>query len=91
MNKLRRLFKAMSELKSCAPRETRRTRDATGARQFFRAKVGFSVENAYEIPAYSPREVYYTRRMQRVFCARFSADSTFVLSGSEETNIRYDI
>lgn len=34
------------------------------------------------------REVYYTRRMQRVFCACFSADSTFVLSGSEETNIR---
>lgn len=53
--------------------------------------LGFSVKNSYEIPAYSLREVYYTRRMQRVFCACFSADSTFVLSGSEETNIRYDI
>ena len=28
--------------------------------------------------------------MQRVFCVRFSADSTYVLSGSDETNIRYD-
>ena len=53
--------------------------------------MGFSVKNTHEIPAYSLREVYYTRRMQRVFCACFSADSTFVLSGSEETNIRYDI
>ena len=35
-----------------------------------------------------PREVYHTRRMQRVFCVRFSADSTYVLSGSDETNIR---
>lgn len=34
------------------------------------------------------REVYHTRRMQHVFCVRFSADSTFVLSGSDETNIR---
>ena len=34
------------------------------------------------------REVYHTRRMQRVFCVRFSADSTYVLSGSDETNIR---
>ncbi len=34
------------------------------------------------------REVYHTRRMQRVFCVKFSADSKFVLSGSDETNIR---
>ncbi|EDO42857.1 predicted protein [Nematostella vectensis] len=34
------------------------------------------------------REVYHTRRMQRVFCVRFSADSQYVLSGSDETNIR---
>ena len=53
--------------------------------------MGFSAKNTYEIPAYLLREVYYTRRMQRVFCACFSADSTFVFSGSEETNIRYDI
>jgi WD repeat and SOF domain-containing protein 1 len=34
------------------------------------------------------REVYHTKRMQRVFCVNFSADSKFVLSGSDDTNIR---
>jgi len=34
------------------------------------------------------REVYHTSRMQRVFCATFSGDAMFVLSGSDETNIR---
>ena len=34
------------------------------------------------------REVYHARRMQRVFCVRFSQDATFVLSGSDDTNIR---
>ncbi|XP_065058278.1 DDB1- and CUL4-associated factor 13-like [Rhopilema esculentum] len=34
------------------------------------------------------REVYHTKRMQRVFCVKFSSDSKFVLSGSDETNIR---
>jgi len=34
------------------------------------------------------REVYHTSRMQRVFAVSFSGDSTYVLSGSDETNIR---
>ncbi|XP_065651483.1 DDB1- and CUL4-associated factor 13 isoform X2 [Hydra vulgaris] len=34
------------------------------------------------------REVYHTSRMQRVFCVTFSGDATYVLSGSDETNIR---
>jgi len=34
------------------------------------------------------REVYHTQRMQRVFAVTFSGDSTYVLSGSDETNIR---
>lgn len=34
------------------------------------------------------REVYHTSRMQRVFCVAFSGDATYVLSGSDETNIR---
>jgi WD repeat and SOF domain-containing protein 1 len=34
------------------------------------------------------REVYHTRRMQRVFCANFTQDSRFVLSGSDDTNVR---
>jgi len=34
------------------------------------------------------REVYHTSRMQRIFAVSFSGDSTYVLSGSDETNIR---
>lgn len=34
------------------------------------------------------REVYHTKRMQRIFCVQWSSDATFVLSGSDETNIR---
>lgn len=34
------------------------------------------------------REVYHTKRMQRIFCVKWSADSTYVLSGSDESNIR---
>ena len=34
------------------------------------------------------REVYHTKRMQRIFCVKWSADSAYVLSGSDETNIR---
>eukprot|EP00116_Pleurobrachia_bachei_P001438 sb/3461700/ len=34
------------------------------------------------------KEVYHTKRMQRVFCTHYSADSKFILTGSDETNIR---
>lgn len=34
------------------------------------------------------REVYHTKRMQRVLCCSFSADSRFILTGSEDCNIR---
>lgn len=34
------------------------------------------------------REVYHTKRMQRIFCVRWSSDATYILSGSDETNIR---
>ena len=34
------------------------------------------------------RDVYHTKRMQRVFCVGFSSDSKFVLSGSDDTNVR---
>merc|ERR1719291_1338085 len=34
------------------------------------------------------RDVYHTKRMQRVLCCHFTPDARFVLSGSEDTNIR---
>mmetsp|Transcript_19198 Transcript_19198/g.31967 ORF Transcript_19198/g.31967 Transcript_19198/m.31967 type:complete len:470 (+) Transcript_19198:327-1736(+) len=33
-------------------------------------------------------QVYHAKRMQRVFCAEYTADAGFVLSGSDDTNIR---
>lgn len=34
------------------------------------------------------REVYHTKRMQRVFAVQFSGDGTYVFSGSEDMNVR---
>ena len=34
------------------------------------------------------REVYTAKRMQRIFSVQFSADNRYVLSGSDDTNIR---
>jgi len=34
------------------------------------------------------RQCYHTRRMQRIFCVRVSADASFVLTGSDDTNVR---
>ncbi|CAN3373463.1 hypothetical protein DIURU_003018 [Diutina rugosa] len=34
------------------------------------------------------RDIYHTKRMQRVFCTKFTTDSKYILSGSDDTNIR---
>ncbi|KAL6570701.1 hypothetical protein OROGR_000251 [Orobanche gracilis] len=34
------------------------------------------------------REVYHSKRMQRVFCVKFSGDGSYVISGSDDTNVR---
>lgn len=34
------------------------------------------------------REVYHTKRMQRVFAVRFSGDGNYVFSGSDDMNMR---
>ncbi|CAA0816210.1 Unknown protein [Striga hermonthica] len=34
------------------------------------------------------REVYHTKRMQRVFCVKYCNNSRYVISGSDDTNLR---
>lgn len=34
------------------------------------------------------QEIYHTKRMQRVFCVKFSCDATYVISGSDDFNLR---
>ncbi|PPD85956.1 hypothetical protein GOBAR_DD17109 [Gossypium barbadense] len=34
------------------------------------------------------REIYHTKRMQRVFCVKYSCDASYVISGSDDTNLR---
>lgn len=34
------------------------------------------------------REVYHTKRMQHVICVKWSSDNKYILSGSDEMNIR---
>lgn len=34
------------------------------------------------------RDIYHTKRMQRVFQTKFTTDSRYILSGSDDTNIR---
>lgn len=42
----------------------------------------FDVRNGHS------RDIYFTKRMQRLFCVKYSMDSKYVLSGSDEGNIR---
>ncbi|KAG2736746.1 hypothetical protein G9P44_000836 [Scheffersomyces stipitis] len=44
--------------------------------RIFRAREGHS------------RDIYHTKRMQRVFCTKFTTDARYILSGSDDTNIR---
>lgn len=34
------------------------------------------------------KEIYHTKRMQRVFAVRFSGDGTYIFSGSDDMNVR---
>ncbi len=36
----------------------------------------------------SSRDVYHTKRMQKAFCVKFSMDSKYILSASDDGNIR---
>jgi WD repeat and SOF domain-containing protein 1 len=34
------------------------------------------------------REIYHTKRMQRIFAVKFTSDNKYILSGSDDTNLR---
>lgn len=42
----------------------------------------------FPIQSGTAREIYHTKRMQRVFTVQYTADSTYVISGSDDTNLR---
>ena len=53
--------------------------------------VAGSYDRSVRIFAYNgghSREVYHTKRMQRVFAVRFSGDASYVFSGSDDMNLR---
>lgn len=53
--------------------------------------VAGSYDRTVRIFAYNgghSRDVYHTKRMQRVFSVRFSGDATYVFSGSDDMNLR---
>lgn len=56
-------------------------------REFVTASYDRTVR-IFNINSGRSREVYHTKRMQRVFCASYTADTQYVLSGSDDTNIR---
>ena len=34
------------------------------------------------------RDVYHTKRMQKIFCVKYTMDAGFVVSGSDDGNVR---
>ena len=42
----------------------------------------------FQVDQRHSREVYHTKRMQKIFCVKWSSDTRYILSGSDETNIR---
>ena len=42
----------------------------------------------FELNSQKSREIYHNKRMQRVFAVCYSGDGRFVLTGSEDTNLR---
>ena len=56
-------------------------------REFAAASYDRSVR-IFEFSTGRSREVYHTKRMQRVFAVRFSGDGAYVYSGSEDMNVR---
>lgn len=42
----------------------------------------------YEVNKGHARDIYHTKRMQKLKCVSWSLDNKYIISGSDETNIR---
>jgi len=55
----------------------------------FHGNLNCHIEVVFEcVVVFASREVYHTKRMQRVIAVQWSLDNKFILSGSEEMNLR---
>jgi len=50
--------------------------------------VDFSPTGLWAADGVHSRDCYHTKRMQRIFCVQYSQDNRYILSGSDDTNIR---
>lgn len=42
----------------------------------------------YAYDGYKSLDTYFTKRMHRIFCVKFSMDGTYIYSGSSDMNVR---
>ncbi|KAG7257387.1 LOW QUALITY PROTEIN: hypothetical protein CRUP_031415, partial [Coryphaenoides rupestris] len=61
---------------------------APTGREFVSASFDKSIRIFPKDTRHSRSEVYHTKRMQHVVCVKWSADNKYVMSGSDEMNIR---
>mmetsp|Transcript_8400 Transcript_8400/g.15271 ORF Transcript_8400/g.15271 Transcript_8400/m.15271 type:complete len:509 (-) Transcript_8400:52-1578(-) len=57
-------------------------------RMFSVRKEGGTAAHAGSNSTGVARDIYHTKRMQRVFCVGYTLDHKYILSGSDDTNIR---
>ena len=51
-------------------------------------RLGLVRPDAAHLGGRASSQVYHAKRMQRLFCVTWSADASYVLSGSDDTNVR---
>nr|XP_011464699.1 PREDICTED: DDB1- and CUL4-associated factor 13-like [Fragaria vesca subsp. vesca] len=57
-------------------------------REFVTGSYDRTVMRIFQYNGGHSREIYHTKRMQRVLCVKYSCDASYVISGSDDTNLR---